>query len=85
MLGSGIVKGIFNLAATCKLIFLVLPAVLQNMIGLACNSQIPQANLHAALNFVRYMQRVASNVSLIFENFACGGPIPFGYFLKGLK
>jgi hypothetical protein len=28
------------------------PAVVQNMIGVACNLRIPQANLHVVLNFV---------------------------------
>jgi hypothetical protein len=46
------IKGFFNLAAICKSEILVLPALLQNMIGVACDLQIPQANLHAVLNFV---------------------------------
>ncbi len=28
------------------------PALLRNMIGVACNSRIPQANLHAAIDCV---------------------------------
>jgi hypothetical protein len=35
-----------------KILILILSAVLQNMVGFACNYRIPQANLHAGLNFV---------------------------------
>ncbi len=40
-----------------------------NMIGAACNSRIPQANLHAVLNL--YMQRIAATaiILFIFESF----------------
>jgi hypothetical protein len=37
---------IFNLAA----VFLVLPAVLGFIIGVACNSRLPQANFPVAIN-----------------------------------
>jgi hypothetical protein len=57
------VKGLLNLAAMFFSI-LVLPAVLRNMIDVAYISQIHQANLHAALNFVH--ERI---VLLIIEIF----------------
>jgi len=37
----------------------------KSMIGIACNSQIPQANLHAVLNFVH----AKAIVLLILESF----------------
>jgi hypothetical protein len=49
--------------------FLVLLAVVQNMIGVACNSKIPQANMHAVLNFVH--AKIAAIILLfLFESFA---------------
>jgi hypothetical protein len=46
------VKKEFLILPPLFILISVRPAVLQNMIGSACNSQIPQANLHAALDFV---------------------------------
>ncbi len=44
---------------------LVLSAVLQNLIGVAHNYGIPQANLHARLNC--NMQRIEAIILLIFK------------------
>ncbi len=38
-----------------------------NMIGTACNSRIPQANLHAVLKFVH--ERIPSIILFIIESF----------------
>jgi hypothetical protein len=35
-----------------KIVIKILSAVLQNMVGDACNCRIPQANFQAGLNFV---------------------------------
>ncbi len=50
------IKGICSLTAIFFTSILVPPAVLQNMIGSACNLRIPQANLHATLSFCTYKE-----------------------------
>ncbi len=47
------------------------PALLRNMIGVACNSRIPQENLHAALDFVHAQQCCGSD-----SDSASGSRIP---------
>ncbi len=48
-----------NIGDIFKFILLFYQRYIANMIGAACNSRIPQANLHAGFNFVH-----AKNLSL---------------------
>ncbi len=45
-------KQIFNVVSNLLILIKFSEWYIANMIGAACNSRIPQANMHAVLNFV---------------------------------